>query len=99
MNLGIRDAVGLGAVLSEHVKASESGEPQGASSKILEVFASTRRTRALTTIKLTKSILGVIGFMTTPSPFNILHWVLKAVGKVPFVRNRAVWNMSGLGNR
>lgn len=100
MNLGIRDAVGLGSVISQHMTNSSSLQGDGVRDvKILEEYASARRDRALNTIRLTKRLMVGTGTLMSTNVINVLYWVLKLVGKVPFITNRLVWRLSGLGNR
>jgi hypothetical protein len=93
MNLGIRDAIGLGVALVSHIKSSNEDN------KILGDYASTRRERALSTIRLTKRIMWVVGALGAIQPLNFSSWLIRLVGKIPAVRRVVAWNLSGLGNR
>ena len=94
MNLGIRDAIALGPVLVAHFN-SHKDDPTG-NDTILEEYASTRRNRALATIRLTKRIMSTVGVF---AGWTRLHWLLKLIAGIPFVRSTIAWNLSGLGNR
>ncbi|ESK93840.1 pentachlorophenol 4-monooxygenase [Moniliophthora roreri MCA 2997] len=90
MNLGIRDAIGLGAVISEHMKGDFT---EGLDK--LEAFASSRRQGALRVIKLTKVlVMAAAGVMTS----TVMSWGLKLANMVPAFQRTIVWNLSGLGD-
>jgi len=97
MNLGIRDAIALGPVLVAHVN-SYNDSPAG-NDAILEEYASTRRSRALTTIRLTKRIMTIAGVIASSARLFGLHWLFSLIARVPFVQRAMAWNLSGLGNR
>jgi len=98
MNLGIRDAISLGPVLAAHIASTD--ETRSASDRLLEEYAVTRRRRALTTIKLTKRIMGLVRTVGWRQILTKLSLLVVRLGlKLPFVRRRAAWNLSGLGNR
>ncbi|TFK76452.1 FAD/NAD(P)-binding domain-containing protein [Pluteus cervinus] len=91
MNLGIRDAIGLGVTLTRRVD-DEKGE--------LEEYAKQRRTRALTTIRMTKRILGIASLVSSSGVLATLQaTVLWLAGMIPYVRRMGAWQLSGLGNR
>ena len=95
MNLGIRDAIFLGPVLAAHV-ASTTAE----SNKRLEEYVGDRREKALSTIKLTKRIMGVAGTVgSSPHLYNLGFWIVRLLARIPLVKSLLVWNLSGLGNR
>ncbi|KAK7043155.1 hypothetical protein VNI00_008509 [Paramarasmius palmivorus] len=90
MNLGIRDAIGLGAVIAEHMKGEFT---EGID--VLEAFALSRREGALRVIKLTKVLVtAASGVMNS----TIISWGLKLASMVPAFQRTIVWNLSGLGD-
>ena len=97
MNLGLRDAIGLAPVLVKHMEKF----PQNPSSadKLLEDYASTRHDRAISTIRLTKRAMGIIGMLgaLTEGWARQFIWIMRLVLKVPFVTGAMVWEASGLG--
>ncbi|THU93313.1 FAD/NAD(P)-binding domain-containing protein [Dendrothele bispora CBS 962.96] len=96
MNLGLRDAIGLGAVLVKHIKASEHSR-NDKTDEILRDFAADRRSRALKQIKLTKWLMYLI--TTMMSPWSVQYWFFYLIGMFPFAKRQLVWSMSGLENR
>ncbi|KAK1220108.1 hypothetical protein PQX77_017147 [Marasmius sp. AFHP31] len=89
MNLGIRDAISLGALVAQQMDQKQFDES-------LETHAKQRRERAVHTIALTKRMMdGALIFMTNP----LAIWVFKVLSYIPLVRNQIVWRLSGLGNR
>ena len=104
MNLGLRDAVFLGEVLTKHVHATEA-RPLSEADPILRDFAAMRHARALEVIRLTKVLLSIMDmdsrewvFWWLPiSKETMKNWALWVAGKVPFVRRRMAWELSGLG--
>ncbi|KAH7915231.1 hypothetical protein BJ138DRAFT_1142299 [Hygrophoropsis aurantiaca] len=107
MNLGIRDAVFLGEAITKHIQMSASPTPGADVDAILRDFAATRHQRALEVIRYTKDILNVggakydtrlFGFLPI-SPATVRDWVAWTLGKIPFVQERIVWQLSGLGRR
>lgn len=97
MNLGIRDAISLGPVISTHMKTLSTSS--NGDTKILEEYASTRRFRALKTIRLTKMVLRGIGTLMGQGRINVAYWLFKLANKIPFFKKMIVWRLSGLGNR
>jgi len=94
MNLGIRDAISLGTTLAAHIKLTTDDN-----SKILDDYVSTRRNRALTTIRLTKRVMHVAGVLGSTRLFDFNYWIFRLVANVPIIRRMIAWNLSGLGNR
>ncbi|TFK72427.1 FAD/NAD(P)-binding domain-containing protein [Pluteus cervinus] len=91
MNLGLRDAIGLSAVLTRHVEGDSTA---------LEEYAKERHERALTTIRLTKRVMGIFTALSTPGVFGGLQAaVVCFFGSLPFVKRMSAWQLSGLGNR
>ncbi|KAL0575710.1 hypothetical protein V5O48_006270 [Marasmius crinis-equi] len=89
MNLGLRDAVGLGAIIGGHFGADDFDEA-------LEKHAVERRGRAVKTIGLTNTLLaGARNIMSN----SFVYWALKTLLAIPFVQGAVVWRLSGLGNR
>ncbi|KAG6849580.1 hypothetical protein H0H93_007283 [Arthromyces matolae] len=100
MNLGIRDAIFIGPALAAHAMSDD--QSLTVNDCQLEDCVATRRSRALSTIKLTKQImstLGVFGVDSNGIFGNIKYWIFKLLGMMPAVRNQIAWNLSGLGSR
>ena len=96
MNLGIRDAIALGSALATHMDSPDS---LNGKATILEEYVSTRRTRALSTIRLTKRIITIVGVLAGSTQFFGLQWLFSLIARVPFIQRTMAWNLSGLGNR
>jgi len=104
MNLGLRDSILLGEVLMKHICATEN-EPLSQADMMLREFAAARRARALEVIKLTKRMVSLEGmkhreriawwFPVDSDTFRA--WMLWIVGRIPFLKNQMVWDVSGLG--
>ncbi|KAH9854143.1 FAD/NAD-P-binding domain-containing protein [Lenzites betulinus] len=107
MNLGIRDAVKLGSVLTEYLRAATSQSPAVDAEEPLRVWATERHGRAKTVIRLVKGLqarllvstrtrwlLGIIPF----NPAWLRNTFLKFMTTFEWFRARAAWNVSGLGN-
>jgi len=103
MNLGIRDAISLGSAIAEHLRLSQSSLSASDNGpdhdKVLLNYASTRHTRALVTIRLTKRILSVATAIQSTKLINLQYWFLKLFGNIPAVSRIIAWRLSGLGNR
>ncbi|KAF5380826.1 hypothetical protein D9615_003948 [Tricholomella constricta] len=97
MNLGIRDAISLGPVLAAHAASNNESLPKN--DKLLEEYVTTRRDRALSTIRLTKRIMSIANVLGTAKLLDINYWFFRLVGRIPFVKRQIAWNLSGLGNR
>ena len=97
MNLGIRDAIALGSVLATHMNSRNDALAD--SDTILEEYASTRRSRALSTIGLTKRIMAIANVLASSTHFWGLHWLFSLIARIPFIQRTMAWNLSGLGNR
>ncbi|KAL0950373.1 hypothetical protein HGRIS_010338 [Hohenbuehelia grisea] len=93
MNLGIRDAIGLGRAMSEHLDAPRETD------KVLEDYAASRREKAITTIQFTKRILGVATILRVGSSVDWRYWAIRMVAKIPLFNSMVAWRLSGLGNR
>ncbi|KDR73365.1 hypothetical protein GALMADRAFT_251984 [Galerina marginata CBS 339.88] len=98
MNLGIRDAIALGSALVAHMNQTNSPDTSG-SGNPLEVHGETRRKSALSVIRLTKRIMGVVTTLGTTSVVDLPYWILRTLGAIPAVRRMIAWQVSGLGNR
>jgi len=103
MNLGLRDAISLGPTIAAHINQSRSG----ASDAVLQEYASVRRSRALTVIGMTKTMINAMG---APAASKWFWWlpvnlgtmrnaIFRILGKLQIVRNMAAWRLSGLGLR
>lgn len=97
MNLGIRDAITLGSVLAAHVDSCNKSLTSN--DTILEEYASTRRSRALATIMLTKRIMMIASALARITQQLGLHWLFNLVTGIPLIQRRMAWSLSGLGNR
>ncbi|KAG6866908.1 hypothetical protein C0991_003823 [Blastosporella zonata] len=100
MNLGIRDAIFISPALA--ACAASIDESFAENDRLLEECINIRRTRALTTIQLTKRIMSVVNILQGTANgrlIDINYWVLRLVGKLSFIRRQIAWNISGLGNR
>jgi 2-polyprenyl-6-methoxyphenol hydroxylase-like FAD-dependent oxidoreductase len=103
MNLGLRDAIFLGPTIADHINQSQPP----VSDAILQEFASARRSRALTVIRLTKSALGTMGASAASKWFwwlpislgRIRNTIFRIIGKLQIVRSAIAWRLSGLGMR
>ena len=97
MNLGIRDAVGLGPLFVKHMEQFPH-DPSSAD-KLLEEYASTRHARALSTIRLTKRSMRFIAMLGAMSNGWARHfgWLVALFFKIPFVTRTMAWELSGLG--
>ncbi|PFH49144.1 hypothetical protein AMATHDRAFT_148335 [Amanita thiersii Skay4041] len=99
MNLGLRDAIGIGEVVAKHI-VSFPNDPEGAD-ELIERYAANRYERAISTISLTKramagiSTVGVSGFVLR----RVVFWVMKLVLNIPFVKRKMARRVSGLENR
>jgi 2-polyprenyl-6-methoxyphenol hydroxylase-like FAD-dependent oxidoreductase len=104
MNLGLRDAIFLGEALTKHIRATET-KPLSEADVILHEFATTRHTRALEVIQLTKRVLTLEGLkyrerMSWWLPIDsetFRSWVFWTVGHLPFLQSMMVYQLSGLG--
>lgn len=93
MNLGIRDAVFLAPALKKSLSENKDNE--------LESWAAVRRTRALTTIQMTKQIAASMSYILSPNRFvaSLSFWIFRFMTGFAFMRRMAAWRLSGLGNR
>jgi len=96
MNLGLRDAIGLGPVLASHLQQSQTSPPAN-DDRVLREHASARYARAMSIIHLTKRILSTA--QATSSSSSVAYWLMRLFGKISWVRNMMVWRLSGLGTR
>jgi len=103
MNLGLRDAVSLGPAIATHINQSQSS----ATDAVLQEYASVRRSRALTVIRLTKTMINIMGAPAASKWFRwlpislgaIRNTIFRIIGKFQFVRSLVAWRLSGLGMR
>ncbi|KIM55219.1 hypothetical protein SCLCIDRAFT_1221363 [Scleroderma citrinum Foug A] len=105
MNLGLRDAIFLGEVLTRHINAAETGSLSDVDT-ILTSFMAERRSLALEVIAFTKRILFVAGIKDENiawwlpiSKMALRNFLLLVLGNLWFVQTSAVWSLSGLGRR
>jgi hypothetical protein len=99
MNLGIRDAVGLGPALGAHMILKDMPEAQQSEVDPLKVYGEARRASALAVIRLTKRIMGTVNTLGTTRIVDLQYWILRLLGSVPVVKRMIAWQVSGLGNR
>jgi FAD binding domain len=96
MNLG--DAIGLAAVLAQHLKLAESHDDDD-DDKVLRYYAAARHERAMSVIRLTKR------FQMVPARFQscilrkIMILALWCLGRIAAFRRAMAWRLSGLGAR
>ena len=89
MNLGIEDAVSLGEPLSRVL----SGEP----ASLLDEYAAARRRTAERTVSLASRLTDLATASSRRRP--IRNRVMRIAGKVPAVKHRLAWRLSGLDRR
>lgn len=89
MNLGIEDAVALGEALSRVL----SGEP----AKLLDDCAATRRHTAQKVVGLASKLTDLA--TATSGRRRIRNLLMGLAGKIPAVRQRLAWRLSGLDRR
>ncbi|MGW4793289.1 FAD-dependent oxidoreductase [Nonomuraea sp. NPDC004297] len=89
MNLGIDDAVHLGETLARVLG--------GAPERLLDSYAATRRPQAEQVIALAGRLTGLA---TAASGRRVLrNLILALAGRIPTVRKRLAWQLSGLNRR
>ncbi|KAF9070667.1 hypothetical protein BDP27DRAFT_1323231 [Rhodocollybia butyracea] len=93
MNLGLRDALGLGPVLAEHVLKGSGGDLAA-----LESYATLRRIRGLNMIQLTKRLLSAINFVMQPHYFDWPAKVIRLLSRISLIQRKFAYQLSGLGN-
>jgi len=97
MNLGLRDAIGLGKVIAEHIKVPEKDG-------VLEAYARLRHKYAVEVIGLTNvifntSTLPVGRFLAwTPLP-RLRDWALLVRRQDTVVRRSMAYRLAGLSMR
>ncbi|KAJ4474498.1 FAD/NAD(P)-binding domain-containing protein [Lentinula aciculospora] len=106
MNLGLRDATGLGPILAEHIRQrEENGQlkwdtPNDRDMDVdLESYARSRRIRGLETIRLTKNFTNTLNFVLKPRLLNWPLWIFRVLSNLTLFQSRLVYRLSGLGNR
>ncbi|KAJ3877807.1 hypothetical protein F5051DRAFT_373817 [Lentinula edodes] len=102
MNLGLRDATGLGPILVEHIRQREGqskSDFDAIDTMALEIYAASRRMRGLDNIRLTKNMINVFNFVLKPHLFSWPIWVLRLLSKIAIFQSRLVYRFSGLGNQ
>ncbi|KAF8802826.1 FAD/NAD(P)-binding domain-containing protein [Phlegmacium glaucopus] len=99
MNLGIRDAIGLGPAFAEHMKIVPGIPQANKQFSPLQAYGEARYKSAVKVIRLTKQIMSVMNTMGTPRFIDLQYWLFRLLGSIPFVRRMIVWQVSGLGNR
>ncbi|KAJ3712923.1 hypothetical protein C8R42DRAFT_594142 [Lentinula raphanica] len=108
MNLGLRDAAGLGPILAEHIRVTEKihatttidGQAEFvADTTALETYAASRRERGLNNIQLTKRLMRIVGFVMKPHLFNWPLWLLLFFSHVRMIKSVLVYRLGGFSNR
>ena len=94
MNLGLRDAIGLGKVIAGHIKAPEKDG-------VLEAYAELRRGYAVEVIGLASGIFNTLvlslGHLLAWTPLlRLRNWAFWFAGKVPWLRRSMAYRLSGL---
>lgn len=98
MNLGLREAIGLAPVLMKHIKLFPH-DPSSAD-KLLEEYGSMRHERALKTIYMTKRTMGfmaTLGALAHGWRKYLILWAVKLFFRMPFMKRKLAWELSGLG--
>lgn len=96
LNLGLCDAVALGRAVALHRLQTSTSSPDDADS-ILEAYAAKRRATALEVISLTENLSAINSLATTTCWRKILrNAVLWVLSRLPFVRHKMSWRISGL---
>ncbi|KAE9401494.1 FAD/NAD(P)-binding domain-containing protein [Gymnopus androsaceus JB14] len=102
MNLGLRDATGLGPILAEHIRKMALTKEQGPHEEdttALENYAASRRIRGLGNIKFTKDFMGIIDFVMRPHLLSWPVWALRMLSHISVFKRQVAYRLSGLGNR
>jgi 2-polyprenyl-6-methoxyphenol hydroxylase-like FAD-dependent oxidoreductase len=100
MNLGLRDAIGLGPVLAAHLKAFQTMPAQPDLDKPLCEYAAARHTRALEVIHLTKSLIKSASYLdSTGLTSRVMITLVRFLMKFRFFQSAVAWRLSGLGAR
>ena len=95
-NLGIRDAIAFGPALAVHM--NQKTPLVTSDSNSLQLYEQTRRTSALSVIRLTKRIMGAVSTLDTTRAGDVPYWILRLLSVVPAVKRMIAWQVSGLGN-
>ena len=102
MNLGLRDAISLGPVLA----AALAEGPSSATDENVRAHMALRRERAANVIAMTKFMAGAVGIGSVMKPgwswtpidiYAVRDWVVWALGKSRWVRQKIGYKFSGLG--
>ncbi|KAF5366249.1 hypothetical protein D9758_005749 [Tetrapyrgos nigripes] len=94
MNLGIRDAVGLGVVVAKHIQSADATIDTNL--QILQDFAENRHDKASNQIAMTKRFAWFVGSLM--NPWSLQYWGVYLLARLPFLKDKLVWQLSGLGN-
>ena len=98
MNLGIRDAAGLGPVIAEHIKATEK-KPLFDEDRVLRTYTEERYARATQTIHLTKKLLFVLSRVQGSRFVAVRNAIIRFVTGLPFVKRKIAMRVSGIAIR
>jgi 2-polyprenyl-6-methoxyphenol hydroxylase-like FAD-dependent oxidoreductase len=102
MNLGLRDAISLGPVLAAALAEGPSSETD----ENVRAHMALRRQRAADVIGMTKFMAGAVGIGSVMRPgwswtpidiYAVRDWVVWALGKSQWVRQKIGYKFSGLG--
>jgi 2-polyprenyl-6-methoxyphenol hydroxylase-like FAD-dependent oxidoreductase len=95
MNLGIRDAVGLGPVIEQHIKIMEQKSPFD-EDRVLREYANQRYEKATQTIQLTKKLLYVLNNVRSTKLVGLRNTIIRFIMSLTFVRRKVAMRISGL---
>lgn len=100
MNLGIRDAIGLGPVVAQHIIAVKGLRPSDWATRDvdrpLQEYTNARHDRAVSTIRLAKRLLSLLGRVRTKRFLALRNAVIRFIGRLPPVRRAIAWRISGM---
>ncbi|KAJ3828191.1 FAD/NAD(P)-binding domain-containing protein [Lentinula raphanica] len=104
MNLGLRDATGLGPVLAQHIRATEKIQVTPVDEIIvdttaLESYAASRRERGLNNIHFTKTFIRIVNFVLKPHFLNWPLWLLIFISYFKMFERKLVYRLGGLSNQ
>ncbi|KAK0460899.1 uncharacterized protein EV420DRAFT_164439 [Desarmillaria tabescens] len=94
MNLGLRDAILLGIALKRSIQDHEENSQE------LEEWGRSRHSRALNTIRTTKTLAHFTDHLISQNSFvaAVAYWSFWLLTRFRFVKRMNAWRLSGLGN-
>lgn len=97
MNLGIRDAIGLGEAIADIMSKDRLAifAKKEYATQRLDKFSNERRAMALRVIKMTKVLTWATG-LEGDNARLARDWVWWFMGRTTFVNNQLAWSLSGL---